>query len=58
MQKKHAELSHCISLFFFAETFQSFFDETFKSLKHSIICLTVVLKVAIAVFICLYFQTF
>ena len=45
-------------VFFFAEIFRSFLAETFCYWNISIICLTVVLKLALKVFISLHFQTF
>jgi len=47
----------CWSLFFFAETFRSFLLRHFGHWNISVICFTVLLKLAISVF-SLYFQTF
>jgi len=49
----------CLTVFVFAETFRSFFYwKHFGNWNISVICLTVVSKLAVAVFISLYFQTF
>jgi len=47
-----------VQVLFFAETFQSFFAETFWSLKHFVTCLTVALKYAITVFLAYIFKHF
>ena len=49
---------NCNSVFVFAEIFQSCFAEMFCTLKHFVHCLKVLSKLAITLFISLYFQTF